>query len=130
MLTSVVIISSVGFLLCIYGLYVERKLKLNQSYQAVCDLSDKVSCTKTFLSPWGKMLGVSNICVGLLFYAGMILLGLLNQGGLAFVGAISACVASIFLAYILYTKVKTFCLLCMSIYIVNILLLLVSYHSI
>ncbi len=58
MLTTIVVISSIGFLVCVYGFFIKRNLKLDQGYKAVCDLSDKVSCTKTFLSPWGKLFGV------------------------------------------------------------------------
>lgn len=126
---SVLIVSFVGLCICLYGLYIERKLVHDQNYKALCDLSDRASCTKTFLSPWGKMLGISNILLGAFFYTGMIALAWLDQGALLFAGAVSACLVSLFLAYILYTKVKTFCLLCVSLYVTNIILLVLTYHN-
>ena len=129
MLTGIVVISSIGFLVCVYGFFIKRNLKLDQDYKAVCDLSDKVSCTKTFLSPWGKLFGISTIYIGMVFYAAMILFGLSGQVQLVFLGAVSACIASLFLAYILYAKIKTFCLVCVTTYVVNVILLVLAYRN-
>jgi vitamin-K-epoxide reductase (warfarin-sensitive) len=129
MLTGIAIIAGIGLIICLYGLYIERKAQANHAYKAACDISDQVSCTKTFLSPWGKMLGISNLYVGIAFYVGMIVVGFLDLHYLAFFGAAAACAASVFLAYILYAKVKTFCLLCSSIYVVNIILLVIAYRG-
>ncbi len=127
MLLSVLVLSTVGLVICFYGLYVEQQLEKDQAYKAACDLSQRASCTKTFLSPWGKLLGVSNIKVGILFYIGMFILGIMHQTCLAFLGAIGACAGSVFFAYILYAKVKTFCLICITIYVINGLLLWATY---
>lgn len=128
MLLDVLVISSIGLLLSLYGLFVERKLKADKSYKAVCDISDKMSCTKTFLSPWGKMLGISNVYLGILAYTAMMAIALMDNVQLAFLGACVLCAGSALLAYILFTKVRTFCLLCTSIYVVNLLLLIVTYR--
>jgi vitamin-K-epoxide reductase (warfarin-sensitive) len=130
MLLSVVILSVAGLAVCLYGFYVERQLKIDNTYKAACDLSDVASCTKTFLSPWGKLLGVSNIYIGLIFYLVMLVLGIMHMTCWAFLGAVGACIGSLYLAYILYTKVKTFCLICTSLYVINALLLLVTYRCI
>ncbi len=129
MLTGIVVLSLMGFLVCVYSLFIERNIKLDQDYKAVCDLSDKVSCTKTFLSPWGKLLGASNIYIGTVFYAAMLLFGLLDYVYVTFLGALGSCIASLFLVYILFTKIKTFCLICITIYVINIALLVLAYHN-
>lgn len=129
MLLGVIVAAGAGLAVCLYGLYIEHKVLADHRYKAVCDISDKASCTKTFLSPWSKLLGVSNTYVGIAFYVGMIVLGLLGQPQLALLGAVVACLASMFLAYILYAKVQTFCLLCSSIYLINIVLLVITYRS-
>ncbi len=121
------VLSAIGLVICLYGFYIEQQLKINQAYKAACDLSEIASCTKTFLSPWGKIMGVSNIRIGILFYIVMFILGVMGQTCLAFMGAVGACAGSVFLAYILYAKVKTFCLICTSIYVVNALLLWATY---
>ena len=129
MLIGIIIVGAAGLAVCLYGRYIESKTLGDHAYKAACDISDRVSCTKTFMSPWGKMLGISNLLVGIIFYLGIIALGLFNQVQLAFLGAVAACCVSMYLAYILYTKIKTFCLLCSSIYLINIILLLVTYRS-
>lgn len=129
MLLGVILVAGIGFVICLYGLYIERQVLVDHAYKAVCDISDRASCTKTFLSPWGKLLGFSNIYVGIVFYLAMIALGFFGQAQLIFLGAVGACLASVFLAYILATKVKTFCLLCSSIYLINIILLIVAYKN-
>lgn len=129
MLIGVVIAAGAGLIVCLYGAYIEHKVLADHTYKAACDISDQASCTKTFLSPWGKLLGISNIYVGIAFYLVMLALGILGQVHLAFLGAVGACIASAYLAYILYTKVKTFCLLCSSIYLINIILLIITYRS-
>ena len=115
--------------MCVYGFFIERNLKLDPGYKAVCDLSDRVSCTKTFLSPWGKLFGISNVYIGMVFYAAMILFGLLDQVHLTLLGAVGACIASLFLAYILFAKIKTFCLVCITTYVINVILLVLAYRN-
>lgn len=129
MLTGIVVASSIGFLVCVYGFFIERNLKVDPSYKAVCDLSDKISCTKTFLSPWGKLFGISNVYIGMGFYAAMILFGLSDQVKLTFLGAVGACIASLFLAYILFAKIQTFCLVCITTYAINVILLVLAYRN-
>ena len=95
-----------------------------------CDeVSDRVSCTKIFLSPWGKLFGVSNVYIGMVFYAAMIWFGLSDQVQLTFLGAVGACIASLFLAYILFAKIKTFCLVCITTYAINVILLVLAYRN-
>lgn len=129
MLISVMLISFVGFTISLYGLWVEYQVKKDANYKAVCDISDRASCSKTFLSPWGALLGVSNTYLGLIFYLAMFVLGGLHLNGLVLLGAVGACIFSLFLAYILYAKVKTICFICISIYVINALLLWAAYDS-
>lgn len=128
MLTDVAIVSLAGLFLSVYAGYVERKLKKNEAYKAACDLSDRVSCTRTFASPYATLFGISNAYLGVLFYSGMLVLALGGYTTLAFIGAVGSIAASLLFAYILYVKIKTFCLVCTSIYVVNILLLVLTYR--
>lgn len=130
MFIFVVFIAVIGLLLlCLYGVSIENKLTKDRSYKAVCDLSDIVSCTKTFRSPYSKLLGISNIYVGIAFYIGMIVGACFELRILLLIGSILALVGSVYLAYLQYYKIKTVCLLCTSIYIVNVLLFIGSYYG-
>lgn len=127
MINAIYITAAAGALLSIYTLYVEYRLKKNADYHAVCDISNKMSCTRTFHSNYGKMFGISNGWWGLLFY--MLVAGLLFYGknDLVLYAAVFGLLFSARLAYILYFKLKNFCLLCNGIYLVNILLLVFAY---
>ena len=125
MLLLLKVILGLGILLSIYALHVERNLK-KKSYQAACDFSERVSCSKAFSSPYGHLFGLSNAFFGLLFYFGMYALLLFHLQFLFFMGAFCSVFGSFYLAYLSYVKLKTFCLVCTSIYLVNILLLILS----
>ncbi len=127
MIISVFIIAAIGLCLSLYGFFVDYKLNENPTYKPVCDLSDRVSCSKTFLSPYSKMLTISNTIVGILFYSGIMLLAWLEYTTLIWYGALAAAFASVLFAYILFFKVQTICLLCISIYLVNIALVYAAY---
>jgi vitamin-K-epoxide reductase (warfarin-sensitive) len=127
MVISILIVCLVGLGLSLYGFLVEQRLKENPNYKAVCDLSDRMSCTKPFKSPYGKILKFSNSTLGIIFYSVMIALNALNLHMLLFYGALSACAVSVVLAYVLYTKIQSFCLICTSIYVVNGILLYLTY---
>jgi len=115
-----------GFLLSFYILYVEKKTEQDKNYQPLCDISDKISCTKVSKSKWGKTFGIANAVYGLLFYALLFILTFINIKLIFYLAALSV-LSSFYLAYVLYFKLKTVCLVCYSVYIVNIFLLIFSY---
>tara|TARA_Y100000310_G_scaffold344866_1_gene460114 strand:+ start:6995 stop:7390 length:396 start_codon:yes stop_codon:yes gene_type:complete len=117
----------IGFILSAYALYLERQKAKNSEFKAVCDISDNMSCTKAFSSSYGKNLGLSNSIYGLIFYTIIYFLDIFSLNNFTFYLAIISVIGSIYLAYILYTKVKSYCLICNGIYLVNILLLIFSY---
>jgi vitamin-K-epoxide reductase (warfarin-sensitive) len=129
MIVSVMLIAAIGLCISLYGFFVESKISEDPTYHPVCDLSDRVSCSKTFLSPYGNILKFSNTVLGALFYATMILLAWLGYTQLVWYGALAAVLASVAFAYILFFKIQTICLICISIYIVNIALLIAAYTN-
>lgn len=128
MILSILIVCLIGLGLSLYGFFIEQKLQEDPHYKAVCDISDRMSCTKPFKSPYGALLKFSNSTLGIMFYSIMIACNALGLKTVLYYGAISACVASGVFAYILYAKVKSFCLICTSIYIVNGVLLYFVLH--
>ena len=133
--TGIIIVSLIGLLLSIYSYYVELKTKKNPKYHALCDINSKVSCGKTFASKYGKLIdGVSNSLGGIFFYAFVILILLFNLNVVIFgftlvqYSIFAAIIGSVYLAYLQYFRIRLFCLVCSSIYVVNILLLLMALH--
>jgi vitamin-K-epoxide reductase (warfarin-sensitive) len=127
MITSLFILSLIGFGISTYAFFVEQKLMKDSQYKAVCDVSDMVSCTKPLLSPYATLLGVSNTILGMLFYAAMAVCALAELTILIWYGSVVAVLMSSVFAYLLYFKIKSLCLICTSIYVVNLLLLYVAY---
>jgi vitamin-K-epoxide reductase (warfarin-sensitive) len=123
----VLIIALIGLGITLYGIMVEKKVQEDSQYKAACDISDKVSCTRTFTSPYAKMFGFSNIWALFFYYCTIIALYLCKAYYFVFLTAAAGCIVSIFFAYILYFKIRTLCLICTSLYIVNAVLLYAAY---
>lgn len=116
----------IGFWLSFYAYYVEKKLA-NKNYKPVCDISKEISCSRAFLSRYGKLLGKSNSFFGMFFYPVVYILFSLNFFSFVFLLSMLSALGSIYLAYLSYIKLRTFCLICTSIYLINFLLLFFSY---
>lgn len=128
-LYSIIALAIIGFILSLYIVIVEQKLKANPTYKPICNLSDRISCTKPLQSSFARPLGISNGLLGLLFYALIIIFALSGALLLVYYAAIAACLVSLILACILYFNIKIFCLVCSALYVINALLLLASYYS-
>jgi vitamin-K-epoxide reductase (warfarin-sensitive) len=126
MLISILVLAAVGFCISLYTYLLEKKIKKQPNYKSVCDISDRVSCTKPMKSPYASIFYFSNAIVGVAYYLMIIVLALLQMHSLLLFATVIGCIASAFLAYLLYFKIKSLCLLCTSLYIINILLLLLA----
>jgi vitamin-K-epoxide reductase (warfarin-sensitive) len=119
----ILILALIGLLVSLYAYYVEYKIKNVPEYTAACDINDRFSCSKPILSEYGSLFYVSNSIAGIIYYSSILLFTLLNMHILVVVATSGAALVSCYLAYILYTKIKTICLVCTALYIVNFLLL-------
>lgn len=126
MIISIALVALAGFGLSLYAYIVEQRVLENPSYKPACDLSDRVSCSKPLLSEYGKLFFVSNTWVGMAFYGLVFVFALLGLGYPIFLLSCVSLGASLVLAYILYFKVRSFCLICHAIYLVNIVLFVLS----
>lgn len=126
MITSILVLSMIGIVLSLYVFFVESRREEDEMYHAMCDLSDRVSCTKAFSSAYGKLFGFSNSLAGMVFYSAMVILVYFGQYTLAFYATLVSLAVTAYLFYALFFKVKTFCIVCAAIYIINILLFVVT----
>jgi vitamin-K-epoxide reductase (warfarin-sensitive) len=129
MIISIFVVALVGFGISLYTYLLEEKIKRVPDYKPVCDISDRISCTKPMKSPYATLFYFSNAIVGMVFYALVALLALLEMHKLLIILIIAGCVVSCVLAYLLYFKIKSLCLLCTSLYIINGILLFLSLRS-
>jgi len=129
MMITVIIICIIGLIISAYGIIVERKIQQDALYKPTCDISSAVSCSKPFLSPYGKILGISNIWASALYYIAMIALATTNYTTIVFMASCMGLLASCAFAYILIFKIQSLCLICVSLYVTNIALALACYYA-
>ncbi len=122
MIVHIMLLAALGLCVSIYTYLTEQRLKKDPTYKPVCDLSDRISCSKPMLSPYANLFFASNAVMGILFYTAMMILALIGSTKLVLLGALLSCCASAGLAYLLYVKIQAFCILCTSLYIINILM--------
>ena len=123
---SIIILSLIGIAISIYAYSTEIKLRKDKKFKALCDISDKISCSKAFMSDYSKLFGISNALMGIFFYLIIMFISFFLMR-VVFYLAILSVIGSLYLAYISYIKLKTFCLVCTLVYIINILILIFSY---
>lgn len=123
---AIIIISIIGLALSIYAIIEERKVRNDSGYKPVCDINDRVSCSKAFTSRYGKTFGISNSYGGLVFYTITPIAAYFAPQFLLPMVAFSV-LGSVYLGYLQYVKLRTFCVVCTSIYAVNIALLIAAW---
>lgn len=117
------LIAAAGFLASLYAFNVRLKVLKSGSYTPVCDISDRISCSKAFGSDYSKTLGIPNPLAGLLYYPAMVLLPFFEVSlQYLFYLTLPPLVFTVYLAYISYVRQKNFCLVCSFIYLVNLAL--------
>lgn len=122
----ILILAALGFGISLYTYLLEKKIEREPDYKPACDINDRISCTKPIKSEYANIFYFSNALVGMVYYALIVVLGLLGVSKLLLIATIGGCLVSAILAYFLYFKIKSLCLLCTSLYIINIALLILA----
>ncbi|XP_011632153.1 vitamin K epoxide reductase complex subunit 1-like protein 1 [Pogonomyrmex barbatus] len=127
---GIVFACAIGLGLSYYAYAVETKREQDDSYTPLCDISEHISCTKVFMTEFGKGFGlfpkdsvfnVPNSLYGLAFYTQIAILSMSNNYTCSIVVIALGIVSNIFslyLAHILYLY-RDICIVCVSTYIVN-----------
>ena len=124
---AVLVWCGIGFVLSVYAFYIDRKLKSFKNYKSICDFNDRVSCTRALASHYGKFWGIPNSILGVGFYLLVMILWSLHYVLLTQILVILAFLGTLYLAYVLYSKLKDFCIVCTAIYVVNFALMIVAF---
>jgi uncharacterized membrane protein len=117
----------VGFLMSLYGYRVEQELKSYANFKPSCDITD---CSKAFNSKYSKLFGISNTLTGMIFYVAIMILAICDYAYLIFVASLASVVMSIVFAYLLYFKIKSICIVCTTVYAINVALFILSWYLI
>ncbi|VDN51342.1 unnamed protein product [Dracunculus medinensis] len=136
------LIAAIGFLLSLYGLYVEFKLDhLGEVYQPMCDIATYISCSKAFRSSFGTGLGIvepllganhllnqKNPVFGIITYIIFMFFQFFDNRCSAFLSLITSVLMNILSVYLFFVLVylRTICVVCFAIYFVNAVLLIIS----
>eukprot|EP00735_Rhodelphis_limneticus_P003184 TRINITY_DN1452_c0_g1::TRINITY_DN1452_c0_g1_i1::g.27195::m.27195 TRINITY_DN1452_c0_g1::TRINITY_DN1452_c0_g1_i1::g.27195 ORF type:complete len:144 (+),score=26.66,sp/Q6TEK3/VKORL_RAT/39.57/8e-26,VKOR/PF07884.9/5.4e-27,SPC25/PF06703.6/12,SPC25/PF06703.6/29 TRINITY_DN1452_c0_g1_i1:55-486(+) len=118
-----------GFSLSAYALYVEHKKSANPFYEAGCDLSEWISCSKVFTGEYGHIFYLPNAAYGTMFYPIMLLLNARGYKKMVLYLSVLACLGSLYLGYILAFVLRDLCIVCTSIYVINFFLLILNYFD-
>ncbi|CAK1580201.1 unnamed protein product [Parnassius mnemosyne] len=128
---AIVATSILGILVSTYALYVEMAAEARPDYKALCDLSEHASCTRVLTSEFSKGFGfawedssleIPNCVYGTLFYCIMIFLSTFEHPVIVriqFLLSLAAIASSVYLAYLLLFVLFDFCIVCVSTYLIN-----------
>jgi len=118
-------LSIIGFILSIYFLQVKYKQK-TKNYRAICDFSDTISCSKAAKSKYANLFILPNAFYGVIFFVLVYALNWIGWFAPIFYLSIVASLISLYLIFLLI-KIKVFCPVCVGTYIVNFLIMYISY---
>jgi len=136
----------IGMFVSVYALIVEMYKDAYPEYKPFCDISEAISCSKALMSEYGKGFGIvgpllgddhalnlRNPIFGIAFYMLMCFLTWFNSvifAKILYWLAAIANVGSIYLAYVMYFHIKSLCVVCCSLYVVNFILLLLAHRRV
>ncbi|XP_049645196.1 vitamin K epoxide reductase complex subunit 1 [Suncus etruscus] len=124
-----------GLVLSLYALHVKASRARDRDYRALCDVGTAISCSRVFSSRWGKGFGLvehvlgpdsilnqSNSIFGCIFYSLQLVLGCLRSRWasiLLVLTSLMSLAGSFYLAWILFYVLYDFCIVCITTYVVN-----------
>ena len=135
-----------GFAIALYTLHVEHEMEKDTAYDALCDIETGpfagASCSTVLSSPYAHILShwglvplgspwdLSNALLGAGYYAVAGLFDVLpaaaHPTSLLLAAATGSLAFSGYLAYILSTELADFCIVCCSMYVVNVIIFLAA----
>lgn len=125
----ILIFAALGLAASLYAFFIERKLKKDAAYKPVCDIADRVSCTRALLSEYSSTFGIPNSILGIVFYVIVGICAVLGWYKITLLLSVVGVAMTIWFAYLLYFRLKIFCFVCTTIYIANIGLLLANLYT-
>eukprot|EP01038_Epipyxis_sp_PR26KG_P006771 gene6771-9275_t len=145
-----VFINTLGLVVSLYSVYVEHKHQDDHSYTALCDITEKISCSTVFSSEYGKVfskIGLiergslfdqTNAFYGVIFYTVYLAVVIVKKrifDGTTFLDLLLlglstiSVITSAYLSYALVEELRMLCIACFSIYFFNSINFMVSTHT-
>lgn len=133
--------SALGLIISVYGYYVEIKAEYEPNYEALCDISEKISCTAVFSTEYGRgfglvpedsMFNAPNGLLGVIFFTFSVMLSFTTSkifNNIHLMMVVVSNLMSMYLAYLLICVIQNLCVVCVSLYMVNGLNLYLCYEK-
>lgn len=128
-----------GFSISLYLTYVHRRMRLDADWSSLCDFGPSMSCDVVVSSNFGVVLGAPLALYAAWFYlvlGSVVLISLRTERTfprspalLITIGGGAASAVSVILAVISLVWIRSFCLLCGALYVVNVALLVVGWRA-
>ena len=125
----VMTLALLGVLVSLYALRVMHQKKKKKQYKALCDVNKTVACSDVLTSGVGHIFGAPNALLGLFFYFTIFVLAYLGHHFMILYLSFVAVIISIGLFFLMAFKLKKYCILCSIAYIINLVMLVVSYFA-
>jgi len=124
--TMIALLALIGLLIATYMIYAKTRKSKNTHYRAICDLSDRVSCTKVFETKYSRLLGVPNALLGGIMYFTIFILANLGYPSAVTIISGLGVLMSAYLAYGL-VKEKIVCIMCIASYVITCAIFILSW---
>lgn len=124
MMLALCILAAIGFCISLYAYFTESKIKQDPNYHPACDINDRISCSAPLKSEYSNIFYFSNALMAMVYYITVGMLAYFDMYRLVLIATAGGVLLTLVLAYLLYFRIKSLCLVCTSLYIVNILLFL------
>ncbi|KAI1302337.1 Vitamin K epoxide reductase complex subunit 1-like protein 1 [Halotydeus destructor] len=129
--------SILGILLSLYTIYVEIQHEKDNKFRALCDINEHMSCSKVFMSKYGKGFGLvspespfylPNPIFGVIHYFTTLMITLFAGRDKLLINvfimlAALSNIGSVYLGYVLFFVLHDVCVVCITIYVVNFFML-------
>lgn len=137
-LALIIFVSLIGMALSALSLYQFVSLHMGSKHaSSFCSISEHVNCAQVHMSEWSSLMGIPLASFGLGFYLLMLIVALLGISGQVLkreesrdfitVSAFLASLSSIALFLISELKIGALCPVCLAMYLVNFILLFLSW---
>jgi len=136
---SIIVIALAGVVIAAELTHLHLKVIGDPSFDSFCNISDKVNCDKVNSSKYSEIFSIPISHLGFLTYIFIIIVAFFSMRGSPLSNLLNTAnlfifvfcnIYSVFLFYVSVAVIKSLCILCCGLYIVNLLLLIVSLFKI
>jgi len=134
-------------LACVWGIIASVFLTIDhvslregtRVHESICNVSDKINCDVVHLSDYSELMNTPTSSIGVFVYLLLFLIIIIGNAynkrfiiltkSIVHIAALLMMAYSLFLFYVSYAILETFCIFCASLYVTNIIILIASWWT-